>query len=252
MDKIVETFIVYLHNTKKTSNNTEVSYRRDLKKVINYFQKKGISEITEVTELDLEGYMMEMELKHFASSTISRSVASIHALFHYLFKEGIIKNDPSENLRSPKVEKKIPEILSIEEVDKLLMQPAHDTPKGMRDKAMLELLYTTGIRVTELIILKISDVNLETGIITCTDAPSKRVIPLPETTKVILKRYLEQGRKSLIKDESTQWLFTNCSGKSMSRQGFWKLIKSYGKKAQIDTELTPHILRQSFTERLTS
>lgn len=246
MEKIVETFIVYLHNTKKTSSNTEVSYRRDLKKVIEYFRKKGISEITEVTELDLEGYMMDMELKHFASSTISRSVASIHALFQYLFKEGLIQNDPSENLRSPKVEKKVPEILSIEDVDKLLMQPAHNTPKGIRDKAMLELLYATGMRVSELIHLKISDVNLQYGYVSCNEKDKERIIPIGNVSKVALQKYVEEARACYVKDEQETALFTNVSGNAMSRQGFWKMLKSYADDAGIKQDITPHTLRHSF------
>lgn len=246
MERAVEEFIDYIHNTKKASNNTEVSYRRDLKKVIEYFHNKGILEISDVTDLDLEGYMADMQQKHFASSTISRSVASIHALFQYLFKEGKIKKDPSENLHSPKVEKKVPEVLSIEEVDKLLRQPNYDTPKGKRDKAMLELLYATGMRVSELIHLKISDVNLQYGYVSCSEKDKERIIPIGNISKNALKRYVDEARDFYVKDESQTALFTNVSGNAMSRQGFWKMLKAYADEAGIKQDITPHTLRHSF------
>ena len=144
MEREIREFITYLHNTKKTSHNTEVSYQRDLKKMAVFLGDRGISEAAEVRDLDLEGYLNYMEREKFASSTISRSVASIRAMFQYLFKEGKIQRDPSDGLKPPKVLKKVPEILSVEEVDKLLKQPDQNTPKGLRDMAMLELLYATG------------------------------------------------------------------------------------------------------------
>lgn len=246
MERVVEEFIGYLHNTKKTSVNTEVSYRRDLKKVIEYFKKKGLSDIRDITALDLEGYMMEMELRRFATSTISRSVASIHALFQYLLRAGMIKTDPSENLKSPKVEKKVPEILSVEEVDKLLNQPCYDTAKGKRDKAMLELLYATGMRVSELIGLKLADVNLQYGYVSCNSEDRERVIPIGNVSKLALKRYIEEARSNFVKNEYETSLFTNCSGNAMSRQGFWKMLKGYADDAGIRQDITPHTLRHSF------
>lgn len=246
MERAVEEFIDYIHNTKKASNNTEVSYRRDLKKVVEYFHDKGILEMSDVTDLDLEGYMADMQQKQFASSTISRSVASIHALFQYLFKEGKIKKDPSENLHSPKVEKKVPEVLSIEEVDKLLKQPSYDTPKGKRDKAMLELLYATGMRVSELIHLKISDVNLQYGYVSCSENDKERIIPIGNISKTALKRYVDEARDFYVKDEDQTALFTNVSGNAMSRQGFWKMLKAYADEAGIKQDITPHTLRHSF------
>lgn len=246
MERVVEEFIGYLHNTKKTSTNTEVSYRRDLKKVMEYFKKKGISNVGEITALDLEGYMVEMELRRFASSTISRSVASIHALFQYLFRAGKIKTDPSENLKSPKVEKKIPEILSVEDVDKLLNQPCYETAKGKRDKAMLELLYATGMRVSELISLKLADVNLQYGYVSCNSDERERVIPIGNVSKLALKRYIDEARDNFVKNDTETILFTNCSGSTMSRQGFWKMLKSYADDAGIKQDITPHTLRHSF------
>ena len=246
MERVVEEFIDYLHNTKKTSANTEVSYRRDLKKVVEYFNRRGISDVAEITALDLEGYMLEMEMRRFASSSISRSVASIHALFQYLLRAGKIKYDPSENLKSPKVEKKIPEILSIEDVDKLLNQPRYETAKGKRDKAMLELLYATGMRVSELIALKISDVNLQYGCVSCNSDDRERVIPIGNISKLALKRYIDEARGNFVKNAQETVLFTNCSGSAMSRQGFWKMLKGYADEAGITQDITPHTLRHSF------
>lgn len=149
MEKLINDFIEYLHNEKNTSGNTEVSYQRDLKKMAAYFEKQGIAHADEVTESDLKAYVSEMHSADFASSTISRNIASIRALFHYLFKKGVVSEDPSENLRAPRIEKKMPEILTVQEVDRLLSQPNPHTGKGIRDKAMMELLYATGMRVSD-------------------------------------------------------------------------------------------------------
>lgn len=246
MERDIREFIAYLHNTKKTSKNTEVSYQRDLKKMAAYLSAHGIRDITQVRELDLQGYMNEMERKNFASSTISRSVASIRALFQYLFKEGRIQQDPAENLKPPKVEKKIPEILSVEEVDRLLKQPDPATPKGMRDTAMMELLYATGMRVSELIHLHTSDLNLQFGYITCHDHGKERIIPIGNVSKKALAQYMETARGEFVKDDTETMLFTNCSGKAMSRQGFWKVLKGYADDAGILRDITPHTLRHSF------
>ncbi len=183
-------------------------------------------------------------------ATISRSIASMKAFFHYLQKEHLIENDPSEQLKAPKIEKKLPMILSTEEISLLLEQPSGNSPKELRDKAMLELLYATGIRVSELISLKVSDVNLQMEYLCCADGHKERTIPFGNVARDALKRYLSDGRPKMIEDEAEEWLFTNCSGQAMSRQGFWKLIKYYGNKAGIKSEITPHTLRHSFAAHL--
>lgn len=246
MERDIREFIAYLHNTKKTSNNTEVSYQRDLKKMAAFLSERGIRETKDIRELDLEGYLNYMERENFASSTISRSVASIRALFQYLFKEGRIQRDPSGNLKPPKVEKKAPEILSVEEVDRLLKQPDQNAPKGIRDTAMLELLYATGMRVSELIHLKTTDLNLQFGYVTCHDNGKERIIPIGNVSRKALTRYIELGRTAFVKDQDETALFTNCSGKAMSRQGFWKVLKGYADDAGIQRDITPHTLRHSF------
>lgn len=246
MEREIREFISYLHNTKKTSNNTEVSYQRDLKKMSGYLAGKGITDIRDVSELDLQGYISEMEGGDFASSTVSRSVASIRALFQYLFKEGKIKEDPSDCLKPPKVEKKMPGFLSVEEVNKLLKQPDTVTPKGIRDTAMLELLYATGMRVSELLHLKVEDLNLDFGYVSCHENGKERVIPIGSVSRKALACYMENARPVFVQNDGVTALFTNCSGKEMSRQGFWKVLKGYADEAGIQGDITPHTLRHSF------
>lgn len=250
MEKTIESFIEYLHNVKKMSLNTELSYRRDLLKVADYLKGQGISDFSKVSETNLNSYVLYMEKNNFSAATISRNIACVKSFYHYMVKEGIVKADISENLRAPKVEKKIPEILTTQEVFRLLEQPKGEQPKEIRDKAMLELLYATGIRVTELITLKLSDVNLSLGYINCKDAHKERTIPIGHTAKDSLTRYIKDARGSMIAEDDCQELFVNCSGEPMSRQGFWKLIKYYAKKAGIESDITPHTLRHSFAAHL--
>ena len=251
MENEIQNFISYLHNTKKTSGNTEVSYERDLKKMMRYFEgEQHITEVSRITETNLNSYMLYLENRHFAPSTVSRSVASMRAFFQYLTRERVIDKDPSEHLKPPKVEKKMPEVLTVREVDLLLAQPSQETPKGIRDKAMLELLYATGIRVSELIHLTWPDVNLSMGYITCRERDKERVIPFGSVARRALHHYLADARKVFVGDQETEVLFTNCSGKPMSRQGFWKILKGYAASAGIEKDITPHTLRHSFAAHL--
>lgn len=250
MEKAIESFILYLHNVKRTSNNTEMSYRRDLKKVRRFMEEKGIHEVSEVTAEDLKAYVSYLEELNFKAATVSRNIASIKAFYQYMYKEKMVNEDISGVLKAPKIEKKIPEILSMEEVIRLLEQPSGNSPKEIRDKAMFELLYATGIRVTELITLKLSDLNLQMGFIICRDSNKERMIPFGAESRKALIRYIEQARGSMIDNPSSEYLFANCSGQPMSRQGFWKLIKFYTKKAGITSDITPHTLRHSFAAHL--
>lgn len=250
MEREIINFISYLHNIKKTSNNTELSYKRDLGKMRQYLEANGISGLNDVTEEVLDSYIVYLEENQFAAATISRNIASIKAFFHYLTKEGVIEKDISVGLKAPKIEKKMPEILTPEEVIWLLEQPKGDTPKEIRDKAMLELLYATGIRVTELITLKVSDVNMQMGFIICRDGSKERVIPFGAAAKKAMTNYLDKARNVMLFDLQSDILFVNCSGQPMSRQGFWKLIKYYAKKAGIIADITPHTLRHSFAAHL--
>lgn len=250
MEQAIEQFITYLHNVKKTSVNTELSYRRDLKKLFLFLRSKGLTDLVDVKKEDLEEYVASMKEQHFATATVSRNIASMKAFFHFLCQEKLIEKDISESLKAPKIEKKMPEILTTEEVVRLLEQPSGDSPKEVRDKAMLELLYATGIRVTELITLKISEVNLPMSFIVCRDAHKERAIPFGMAAKNALIKYLTEARDQMVEDKSSDILFANCSGSPMSRQGFWKLIKYYSKKAGITADITPHTLRHSFAAHL--
>lgn len=251
MEREIEAFISYLRIIKKTSPNTEISYRRDLTKMRIYLevtaQAPGVSE---VTEENLKKYIAYLERKKFKASTISRSIASIKAFFHYLLKEGMVKTDVSECLKAPKVERKTPDILSGEEMERLLEQPSGDSDKGLRDSAMLELLYATGIRVSELIGLKISDVNMQMGYLICRDGGKERMVSFNNEVREALRQYLTKARDHMAVNEARDILFVNCSGKPMSRQGFWKLVKSYAKKAGISKDITPHTLRHTFAAHM--
>ncbi len=250
MEREVQEYISYLHNVKHTSNNTEMSYKRDLLKVCHFMQERGINSATAVKEQDLKAYIHALEEQKLAAATVSRNIASIKAFFLYLFSEGKIQNDAALCLKAPKIEKKMPEILTMGEVSALLEQANGDSPKEIRDKAMLELLYATGIRVTELISLKVSDVNLPMHFIMCRDPHKERMIPFGTQAHDALERYLGGVRAEMVEDKSSEILFANCSGKPMSRQGFWKLIKFYAKKAGITADITPHTLRHSFAAHL--
>lgn len=250
MQKEIDSFISYLHNVKKTSANTELSYQRDLKKLRVYLEGRGIRNVSDITEGALKDYVQSMASEGFKPATVSRNIASIKAWFHYMMSNGMITKDISFTLKAPKIEKKIPEVMTLNEVNSLLDQPKGDSPKEIRDKAMLELLYATGIRVSELIGLKLNDLNLQSCMITCRDLHKERVVPFSATAKTAIVRYLNESRDKLIGEGKIDTLFVNCSGVEMSRQGFWKLIKYYTKKAGIQADITPHTLRHSFAAHL--
>lgn len=250
MESAIQNFIGYLHKVKNTSGNTEVSYQRDLRKMADYLQKEGMNDLTKVTATNLQSYVFYLEKENFAASSISRGIASMRAFFQYLVAEGVISDNPASNLKAPKIEKKIPGILTVEEMEQLLKQPNLSTPKGIRDKAMLELLYATGIRVSELVQIKLSDLNLQLGYLSCSGAEKDRVIPIHNVAKKALARYVDEAREDLLGHKESEYLFCNCSGKSMSRQGFWKVLKTYAKAADIEQEITPHTLRHTFAAHL--
>ena len=250
MTQEIEKFILYMHREKHTSENTELSYERDLKKLCQFLAEQDIETVEQVNATVLNAYILYLEKIGRKASTISRNIASMKAFFHYLSREDMIEQDPSENLKAPKIEKKLPEILTIEETERLLEQPSGTSPKELRDRAMLELLYATGIRVSELIHLKMSEINLSLEFVTCKDAHKERVVPFGNTARDAICAYLENGRPFLVADDTCELLFINCSGKEMSRQGFWKLIKHYGAMAGIEADITPHTLRHSFAAHL--
>ena len=246
----IQEFIDYLHKTRGTSKNTEVSYERDLKKLEKYLTEGGFETAEQITSTVLNSYVLYMERKNFAASSISSTIASLRAFFQFLTQKYRWKENPAEKLKAPKIEKKLPDILSVEEVELLLKQPKENTAKGIRDRAMLELLYATGIRVSELISLKVKDINLKLGYLTCSSGERERVIPFGTTAKQAVEHYMEGARKILLGEQESDYLFLNCSGKSMSRQGFWKVLKGYAASAGIQQDITPHTLRHSFAAHL--
>ena len=194
--------------------------------------------------------MLYLQKEGRASSTVSRTLASLRSYYLFMMQNGVVKSNPTSNLEAPHVEKKIPKILSGEEVELLLEQPKNCDNKGIRDKAMLELLYATGIRVSELINLDVSDVNVPMSFVRCKGGKKERIIPMGHQAKDALENYINNVRKYMAKDENETALFVNCSGARLSRQGFWKLIKYYQHIAGIETDITPHTLRHSFAAHL--
>ena len=245
----VDRFEQYLREVKQASENTVQSYRRDLMQMITYLEEKEIREAAKVTKTSLHGYILHMEEQGKAATTISRMMAAMKAFFNYECMHACIRN-PAESLHAPKVEKKAPVVLSVDQVSALLAQPSGQTPKEIRDKAMLALLYATGIRVSELIGIQMEDINMNIGFLVCRDGERERTIPFGRSAKAALEEYLEHARNELLRGKGSDYFFVNCTGGAMSRQGFWKIIKYYGEKAGIEEDITPHTLRHSFAAHL--
>jgi integrase/recombinase XerD len=245
---MIGAYISYLGDVKHSSQNTIQSYRRDLNKMQEYFKENGVSEVDEINSTSLGSYVLYLEKSGMSSATVSRSIACIRSFFIFLLGRGMVKGNPTETLKPPKVEKKSPDTLTVEEVTLLLSQPSGATPKEIRDKAMLELLYATGLRVSELINLRVGDVNLDLEFIEVNDNGRLRSIPIGGQAKDALEIYLKDVRPTMVK--SGDYLFANVKGEPMSRQGFWKIIKYYAKKAGIDKDITPHMIRHSFASHL--
>ena len=218
--------------------------------MITYLEEKGIREAAKVTKTSLHGYILHMEEQGKAATTISRMMAAIKAFFNYECMQARIRRNPAESLHAPKVEKKAPVILSVDQVSALLAQPSGQTPKEIRDKAMLALLYATGLRVSELIGIQMEDINMNIGFLVCRDGERERTIPFGRSAKAALEEYLEHARNELLRGKGSDYFFVNCTGGAMSRQGFWKIIKYYGEKAGIEEDITPHTLRHSFAAHL--
>ncbi len=249
MEKQIKLFLEFIQDDKKLSSNTLQSYRRDIMQYEEYVENNKIN-YTKVTKKDIEDYLNTLSENNKKSSTISRNLASIRSFYQFLVRNRKIKQDPTEGIASPKIEKKAPSILSSKEIELLLDQPKDVDLKGTRDKAMLEFAYATGMRVTEIISLDVDDVNIEEGYVTCKNGNKKRNIPLGTMSLNALKEYIEQARNVLIRDEKNRALFVNINGKRLTRQGVWKIIKYYKEQAHITKDITPHVLRHSFATHL--
>lgn len=246
MKAALNDFITYMSEVKKASVNTIMSYQNDITKLMKHLDEHNITDADKINETSLNSYVLTMEKEGMSPATVSRNIASIKAFIFYLIKKGSLHYDPTERIKAPKVEKRPPHTLTLEQVNGLLELPSSDTIKGMRDKAMLELLYATGIRVSELISIKLEDVNLKNKFIRCCSAGRERFVPFGNMAKQALETYITKARDELVGAVESTICFTNLSGEPMTRQGFWKIIKGYGKLAGIDNDITPQILRHSF------
>ncbi len=249
MEKQIKSFLEFLENEKKLSDNTLQSYRRDIVQFEQYVEKNRIN-FLKFTQEDTKAYLKYLQQVGKKTSTISRNLASLRSFYQFLIRAKKVKNDPTDGIQSPKVEKRVPSVLTSQEVELLLEQPKDVDLKGTRDKAMLEFAYATGMRVTEIISLNLEDVNLEEGFVICKQGSKQRNIPLGSLSLKALKEYIDEARPILIKNEKEKALFVNVNGKRLTRQGFWKIVKYYKEQAHITKDITPHVLRHSFATHL--
>lgn len=244
MKIIIDEFIESLKE-RQASQNTLASYKRDLIQFNDYFEAQG-KKIFDLTKEDMKEYVNHLMAEGKSNSTISRSAASVKSLYRYLVNKKLAETNIANDVELPKVSRKEPMVLTDSEIEKLLEQPDTSELKGQRDKTMLEILYATGIRVTELISLRLEDVNLTNGFIKVKKKNSERHIPLGNLALKCLKEYIDKVRPLLIRTEEEKTLFINTNGQKMTRQGYWKILKQYKEQAKIDKEITPHTIRHSF------
>ena len=249
MEMYISEYIDYIHQNKQTSKNTDLSIKRDLTKLWDYMIAQGITDVKKINETAMNSYILHLERNDYATATISRYISSVKGYFRFLVETRVLDNIPMKHIQAPKVVMKEPNILSIPEIEKLINATNKDELKGVRDRAMLELLYATGIRVSELVSLKVNNVNLSMSFVICDDGFKERIVPFGKSASSALKEYIMDVRDKINKDNS-DLLFCNMNGGQMSRQGFWKLIKKYGEIAGIDKEITPHVIRHSFATHL--
>lgn len=247
---LIAAYEKYLSKVKQASANTVSSYMRDIRQYAQWLHETEGIDVIDATQMNISDYLSHLSREGRSGATVSRGLASLKNFYAYVVSAGFLEHTPVTDIRVDRGEKKLPQILSSREIELLLSQPVCVDPKGFRDKAMLEVMYATGIRVSELIELDVDDVNLELGIIKCSTGKKTRTIPLyPEALKA-LRVYLKEIRGGMIADPEEKALFVNVNGVRMSRQGFWKVLKHYQASAHIDKEITPHTLRHSFAVHL--
>lgn len=250
MQAYVESFLHHLSLERGLSPNTVASYRFDLTQFWAFCRSQGISPLAEGRRA-VTSYLLQLKTRGRTPATICRHLAALKSFYRFLLQESVIAEDPTANLESPRLGQRLPRVLTPEEVDRLLAQPRTSTPTGLRDKAMMELLYATGLRVSELVSLNVGDVNLEHGFVRCMGKGSKeRIVPLGGVARYFLSAYLDQARARLARGRNTQALFINQQGRRLTRQGCWKIIKVYARKGGITKSITPHVLRHSFATHM--
>ncbi len=240
----------YLVDVKKASHNTREAYLRDVGQFVSYCTMNGTHNLDRVDSSFVEKYSDYLTFLGKSDATKSRIIASLRCYFKHLVSLGVFTNNPADGMKFAKTERKLPEVLDAGETIKLLSQPSGDDYKSIRDKAMLELLYATGIKVSELILLKVSDINLQVGILNLHDTHHERIIPIYPAAVKVLSHYIMNVRPIIVNDPDEDRLFTNMNGLPLSRQGFWKIIKFYAEEAGIKKDITPHTIRHSFAAHL--
>jgi len=246
----ITSFCDYLQNERKLSANTLDSYSRDLRRFTEFLVGNEIDSFEDVSDNTVLTYQLHLQNLGRSAATVSRNLATLRTFFGYLLDEGLITRNPTRKLVSPKAERKMPKVLTLAEVDCLLNQPDTGSDTGKRDRAMLELLYASGIRVTEMVTLDLDDVNIDIGYIRCKNERTKdRIIPIGKMAKDAVSNYISESREKLVKS-GTEALFVNYYGKRLTRQGFWKIVKRYTQMAGIEKPITPHTLRHSFATHL--
>lgn len=251
MERLLKDFVAYLSVEKGLAANTLESYQRDLKKYLRFLKNIGQDNPAGTHRKDISRYLQEQREKGLAPATLTRNLASIRSFYNFLLIEQLVKENPAAELDSPRAEKKLPQVLSFKDMELLLEQPETEEVIGRRDKAMLEVLYATGIRVSELVFLCVNDVNVKMGFLKCDGKGNKeRIIPLGSMAIRSVQEYLQFSRNKLLKQKDEKALFINQHGKRLTRQGFWKILKKYAFKAGIGSEITPHTLRHSFATHL--
>lgn len=251
MKELIDTFLSYLSVERGLSKNTISSYRDDLNFYIDFLSAQNVDALSKITKNDITNFMLNQKDKGISANSIARRLAAIRMFHRFLTRERILKTDPTSLIDSPKLWKKIPETLSLNEVEALLGQPNIREKQGIRDRAILETLYATGMRVSEAVNLKVSGVNLDVGFLRCIGKGNKeRVIPLGKKAVASIRRYNEASRNSFLKKKESEFLFLNRSGNKISRQSLWKIIKKYARDARIKKPMKPHILRHSFATHL--
>ena len=247
----IDGYLGYLRDVRRMSPNTLSSYARDLRALAEFAvaQKQPV---TSLARRDLEAFVRQLMTAGLAPRSVARTIACVRGFYKFLLVEKKIEADPAEDLHGPRAWPALPKYLDLDEVDRLLAQPDTSTPRGIRDKALIELLYATGLRVTELLSLKAGDISLDAGYLTCIGKGDKqRIVPLGESAADWIRRYAGEARPALLKGRKSKWLFVNAKGGGqLSRVGFWKLLKEYGIKAGVNREISPHVLRHSFATHL--